>query len=408
LRNINSLLFDLRVKDEDAANALYLRILKFTAARPTVDGETLMKLGVYVFNSPALAHSENGYEVTAIGEQSVINLSADRPDIPIEVTRAYLNATITIITRPTADPVQRQLFYIAGHQILPRVQALLPSRTQELVEWMESLSSSMPRMLTQQSTYESLSAKSYQLKVDVSLAAIDKTTDDSARDEMCVGVAHAFTERNNLGDALIIAGRVKNAKVRSELTNLINFRRAVDLLERGNVFGARIVAEALSPSVGRSVLWLGIAQRFIEMADKEAAAEAIDRSLSDAHSTSDPRAPYLLIAASSILTKIDLLSALQTLAESVQSFNQKENGLSPTTTWTEQIKVGNVTRDFSLLIRGIPMNFKEALPQLLAADFNETIVRISMIKDEQLLGQALVSVGTATVRSRLGSLRLKD
>jgi hypothetical protein len=400
LRNINSLLFDLRLVDGAASDALFVRVLDFALAQPTLDAEVLAKLGTYVFNSPSLPPSRNGYEVAPVGEQFAINLSADRPGVPSDVIRAYLSAAVTALARPTSDPRQQQLYYITGYQLLPRVRQLLPSKEQEIIESLRTLSGTVPSVLTQKSTYDSLLADSYRLRIDVSLSAIDKIADETSRDVMCVGIAHAFSEEKKFGEALTIAARIKNAGARAELINLIRFSRAAHLLNRGEISKARLEADTLSQGVARSVLWLGIAGKLAESADKDAAAELVNKALNDARKVADPRSPLLLIAASSIMARVGspyASQALQAMFEGVQALNQQEKGRQSPVTWSEQVKAGKVTREFSLTVEGIPLRLKEALPPLLAYDYDGTLSNVMTIKNEQLLGQALVSIAHATL-----------
>lgn len=399
LRDINSLLFDLRLKDGATSDALYLRVLNFALAQPVLDAEILAKLGTYVFNSPSFPLSKNGYEVAPVGEQFAINLSADRPDVPSAITLAYLNAAITLLARPVSDPRQQQLYYITAHQLLPRVRRLLPSRQQELVESMRALSGTIPFILTKESTYDSLLEESHRLRVDVSLGAIDKTADETARDTMCVGIAHAFSEENKFDEALTIAGRIRSAEVRGELINLISFRRAAHLLSHGEIIKARSEADALNEGLARSVLWLGIASKLAEGNEKGAVVESVNNALYDARRMSDPRSPLVLIAASSILAKVGSLDALQTMFEGVQALNRQDNGRQSPIIWTEQVKAGKVTREFPLTVEGAPLSLKEMLQPLLAYDYDGTLSNVMTIKNEQLLGQALVVIANSTLGS---------
>lgn len=397
LRNVSGLLSTLRERNKAVADEFFLRLLSLAVEQRALDGETLMKLGTYVFTSPALSPNEGGYEMKSVGGVFVVNLSADRPEVSPEVTRAYLQAAITVLTRPTADPEQQRLYYIAGRQLLPRVRALLPSRAAELDGWMKTLGDTLPHELTRDSAYETLSAQSYQLNLDTATKGIDKLPNDSARDAACVSLAHAFSEAGKFADAAALADRVREPSLRSQLSNLISFRRAAAALADGQVERAKSEADALTPGITRGVLRLGVAHELLQKADKPGAVEAIDQALLDARSTADPRSPQLIIAAASILSGIDARSAVETLSEGVEALSQKGAGASPAA-WSERVKAGAVVCEFSLLVKGVPLSFEDALPSLLAADFDGTVTRVMMIGTEQALAPALVGLATGTLK----------
>lgn len=397
LQSVNAFLFDLRLKDAAAADALFMRVLKFTADRPTVDAELFARLGTYVFRSPAVPPDENGYEVSAVGNQFAVNLSADRAGVPATVTRAYLNAAVTLLTRPVADPRQQQLYYITGRQLAPRVRKLLPSREPEFAQGMRNLSGTVPEALTRDSTYAPLSAESYRLDLDVSLGAIGRARDETARDEICVGVAHAFLEGKKFDEALVVAGKIGGAPLRSEVTDLIHFRRAADSLELGDVSQAQASADALAPGAARVLLRLGIARKLADRDEKDAAAEYVNKALYDVRKMPDGVAPLLLFAAAGVTAKIDSVSASQTLEEGVQALNRQENIRPGAMAWSAQVKAGRVSRAFPLTVAGVPASIRDALLPLLASDYQGTLSNILAIRDEQVLGQALVAAAAATL-----------
>ena len=391
LRRINSFLFDLRLKDAAMADAFFSRILNLMVAQPSVDAEALMRLGTYVFNSPAVPPTANTHEMTTIGGQFVVNLTADRPDVPPAVVRAYLDTVVTVLSRPAASIGQPQLSYILGYQVLPRVATLLPNRLAELNEGMSKLERFIPLALTQKSTYEPLAAESYELKIDISLKTLAGTADAAVHDAKCISIAHAFCEAGKFNDALTIAERTKDASARSKLIALIKFRRAADLLNRGEVLPAREIANDLDQSVPRILLFLGLAQQSVKKSDKTMAVELINTALTEAHKLDDPRGPQLLVAAASMLAQIDAEAAQQALAQGVAAFNKKDRPQLSAISWSERVGLKQVS-EFSLSVEGVPLDFNQALPALLTKDFDGTVLSIAALKEELVLGPALVSI----------------
>lgn len=397
IKEVPNFLFELRSKDEAAATEFFTRTLTVAVARPALDGDTLMRLGTYVFNSPAVPPTESGYEMVEVGGLRVVNLTADRDGIPSEAVRAYLRAVLTVLARPPADLRQQQLYYILGQQLLPRVKLLLPSERDELAAAMDKLAAAVPAELTRPDTYRSLAAESYQFNLDASAKVLDLAPQGNARDAMLLGFAHSYFEAGRFADASALAGKAQNIDLREALIKAINFGRVAGLLG-SDLSQVKREAESVAPGVHRGMLWLGAAQRLRGLGDREGAAHAIERALAQLRDSTDPRAPYLLVTAAYIYHDINRQAAAGLLAEAVQAFNRDGAGKATPVKWSVEIRSGDVVREFSLLISGVPTSLEETLQPLVAADFESTVGSVMSINNEQALGAVLTALTASTLR----------
>ena len=93
---MNIFLLRLRSKNEAAANALYLETLGQLVRDPTVDADTLVRLGSYVFNSPRINLSDpntppDSIMLIGVGSLLVTDITGDRPNVPLALIRAYID-----------------------------------------------------------------------------------------------------------------------------------------------------------------------------------------------------------------------------------------------------------------------------------------------------------------------------
>ena len=95
---------DLRKQSESAANQLFLDALSQLANQPSVDMSSFAMFGTYIFTSPRLDDSDpRAVMITRVGDIGMIDITADRPDIPQALVRAYLQTAVALLSRQITD-----------------------------------------------------------------------------------------------------------------------------------------------------------------------------------------------------------------------------------------------------------------------------------------------------------------
>jgi len=397
-RGMISLLNELRRNDEAAANALFLKTLDRLIAQPVVDANDLLRIGTYLFTSPLADLSPGAFQMVIVDKILVYNVSAERPDIPPEIVRAYLNTAITILTRPVSDPKQKQLYYAAGYQLLPKAQQFIPDRAPQLAAAMQALIPEISPALTQEATYTNLKSTSRVTNVEEALGEIDKISDERSRDARYLSLIFTLWDQGEFIRARTVAAKVKDPTARVRLVTLIDFGEAAKSLDRGETTLAEEIAGKLSPGIERAVLWLGIVRACAEKGDAQRTSEAANAALKEARRVADGRRPFLILATAGQLARFDPIGALQALSEAVQAFNAEEVKSLAQVQWSQMIEAGKLRRNFSLKVKGIEYGFDQALLPLVTADFDGTLAIVSDLKDERVLAPGLIALAAALLK----------
>jgi len=396
---LNYFLGDLHSKDETLANALFIEILDRLVAEPAVDANDLLLLGTYVFTSPTFDNpaKHGSIQWVLVDQLPVINISADRPGVKPAIVRAYLDSAIKILTRPVSDLKQRQLYYVAAYQLLPKAQQFAPDRVPELAEAMRALTPDIPQSLTQESTYTIL-RRTGPLALDEEMRDINNISDEQRSQVRYLALAHSLWQRGEFYDARAIAAKIKYPSTRTQLMTLIDFGEAAKLIERGETTLAEEKAAKLSAGVERAVLWLGIARARAEEGDIQRASEAINFALSTARQVDDARRPFLILSASAQLAHFDPVITGPTLTEAIREFNAQKADSLARVQWSQSIVIAGLQRDFPLKVKGIEYGFDHNMPALITADLEGTLAQVSNLKSEQQLAQGLLAIAKALLK----------
>lgn len=393
----------LRLKNETAANAIFISALNQLAAQPFVNAQDLLLLGNYIFTAPLSELPSDAILITSVGGVLVQNISADRPGIAPAVLRQYLETAVNILTRQISDPRQKQLYYLAAYQLMPRVKQWLPDRAQLLATSMASLVPSIPPALTNDSTYANLGRTSLVGDTDEELREIEKIPSEQRREGRYLSLTFSLYRRKDFSQARVVAQRIKDLQARGQLDTLIDFGSAAKTLQSGEFTKTAEIANKLPAGIERAILWLGLAHAYLKAERNTVAAEAIDDALRDTRKVGDARRPFLIFAAATAMTHIDRLRAMEIGVEAVKAFNNESRDSLASIRWTQPVTCGSARRDFPLTIEGIQLDFASAVRDLVDAEPERAAEMTSELKDENLLGQALLAV----VRNRLTSLNRK-
>ena len=392
-----SVLKELRRKDEPAANALFPKTLERLVNEPAVDAEHLLYLGTYVFTSPKADPVRDSDIQVGVGRILVYDITADRPNIPPGLVRAYLEAATQILTRRISNPKYRPHYYAACYLMLPKAKKFAPHLAPYIAAAMHALASDVPPELTQESAYKNLAATAPK-DFDETLKEIEDIPDEDSRDARYLSLVFDLWHAGNYIKARSVASRLSEREVRDRLAILIDFGEAARLLERGQTAVAEETAGKLPIGIERAVLWLAVSRKRAAEGDSRRAAEAIDNALAAANKVDDAHRPFLLLNASSQLAHFHKTLASSTLAEAVREFNRQQPEALAKVKWEQRVDAGPLWRDFPLKVKGVEFGFEQTLPPLVANDVEGVVAVVNDLKVEGAQAQSLLALAGALLK----------
>ncbi|HEX8144092.1 MAG TPA: hypothetical protein VF553_15940 [Pyrinomonadaceae bacterium] len=394
---MSSLLIQLRIRNEPAANALFLKTLDQLLSEPAVDAELFFRLGTYVFTSPKLDGSADPTVVAFVALRNVglgvPDLTADRPGVPPTLVRAYLNTAAKLMLRPIADPKQRQLYYVLGYFMTPKAEKFAPELVSVMTAAMSTLASTVPPELAQESSYANFRVTAPK-EPGERLQDIESLPDQNTRDIGYMIFVYELWQKGDFKRARTIAAKIMDTGTSAQLQTLIDFGEAARLLDKGNtsLAEAEKIAGKLPLGVESAVLWLGIAYASAEAGDMQHADEALSAALKAARSVEDARKPYLMLNAAIQYARFDRVQMVSALAEAVREFNNQTTEALARVIWRQKVTIGVVGREFLLKMRGVEYGFGPSMPKLAAMDMEATLAEVLKLKGEQQQAQGLLAL----------------
>ena len=394
-----SLLKELRVKDEAAANALFQQTVQSLAAQPNVDIKNLLHLGTYVFTSPkVIAQGLTDIHAVAqigVGNQLVYDITADRPGVPPPIIRSYLDAAVSVIIRPVEDPAEKQLFYIASYLLLPKTERFAPDLTPRIAAMMQRLSADVSPELVKGDAFKNLSTTSSGRSSSEILKDIEKVPDQNLRDSNYLRLAHTLWSRSDFTQAREVVAKIKDTAVQTQLNSLMDFGEAAKLIKEGtevSLTSAEELTGKLPEAIDSAILWLGIAQAWVKLGKVPNAREALNSALRAANKVNDARRPHLLLAITSQLTKVDPEQVKFSMENAVTSFNSQKPEALNKISWQRNVEFGKTSLNFPLKVEGVQFGFAQALPALVAKDLDGTLEILKLLQTEELKAQVMLSL----------------
>lgn len=391
------LLKELRLKDEAAANELFLKTVRQVAADPDSKPNDLLLLGTYVFTSPGVNNSDPAAVAQLpVRGLSVYDITADRPNIPPALTRAYLRAAVEKLTRRTSDARQRPYYYIASYLMLPKLQKFAPDAAPRLAAAMQNLVPDIPQWVTQESSYQS-STDTTPKDFDAEVREVEKLPDVTERDVRYLMLGHRAWEAKDFKEARVCASHISNGDIRSRFNALIDFSEAAREFDRPrpNIEEVEKISDRLTDGTARSLLWLGVVRAHVSANEPQRAAAAVNAALKAARSIDGPRRPYLILNAAGQITGPDPAFAQQLLVEAVKGLNEQDEQSLKQVEWQEWVKFGPLALEFPLDVKGINLGLDDALRRIAQSDVEGTTASVRMIKDERNRAEALVDLTAA-------------
>jgi hypothetical protein len=395
-----SFLILLRLKNESAANALFLKVLDHLVAQPVVTADSLLLIGIYVFTSPTFDPSDQSIapdtvRLVGVGKLLLSDITGDRPNIPREIVRSYLKAATMILSRQVVDPGQRTQYYAASRLLLPKTVKFTPELTEMMAGVMQRLSPDIPQELTMDSSYVNFKVDAPK-ELTETIKEIEKEKSAQRRNERYLILIADLWRRADYSGARALTSKISDPEASADLETIINFKEGSDKLGRSELLGeVEATARKLPPGVERTLLWLGISRAYLKAGDVPRAYESLTASTESARKIDDARRPFLTLNIASQFEQLDHLKAQSTLAEAVSQFNAQQPEALAQVSWERRIETGRMWRVFPLEVKGVDRDMKQTLLPLMKGDPEGTIETVRKLTDERQLASALLAVAAA-------------
>lgn len=396
---IVGVLVELRRKNESLANALFLKVLARLANEPNVNPNTLLFLGTYIFTSPKVSPDDPAATAqVAVGRVIVYDITADRPNIPPSLIRAYLQSATAALGRFTARSEELPLAYAAAYLILGKAKRLAPDLAPILSAQMQALSQDVPAAMLDDSTYKNL-AQSPPLNLDESLAEVDRLTDSILRDGRYLSIIEQLWRLKDYSRARTVNEKVSDQHLQLRLRSLIDFGEGAVALERGDVRTGEKLIEKMPFNIERTILLLGVAHAHLSAKRVQAAADALRDASQTAKKFDDARRSTLLLLAAGEMLKVDPVSGTTMFADVIKDFNNQKPESLRRIVWAQKVEKGPVVRVFPLNVNGVSYQLDPAFRELAKADAETAIVSASGLIDEEVCANAMLAVMDALLKS---------
>jgi hypothetical protein len=396
-----SLLNQLRLKDEPAANALFLATLNKLGEEPFVDGNTFLMLGTYLFTSRRAENlGATGIAQIGVGDLLVPDITGDRPGVPRPLVRQYVMTALTLLSHRVTQPTQQQLYYVIGYLLIPKAENFAPELVGPLASAMSSLVSSIPQELTDERTYQNFSVQPAR-SVDDLLKEIERMPSERHRNERYLSIVFDLWLKGDYDQAKTVVDKITDANAASQLSTLIDFTQTTRLIERGKIplSSAEAVANRLPSGLERSLLWLDIARGYARSEDAPQAKSAIYEALKSGQNIAGVSRPYLMLSAVNQFLMVDPAAALPIFVGAVKAFNGLERDNLAEELWQRRVETGLGWRDFSLKTKAVVSSFDDVLPRLAKVDFEGPLTAINELADEKRRAEALTAMASALLKS---------
>jgi TonB family protein len=384
----------LRKKDELEANRLFLQALNYFSQQPAVDIAEFHSLGLYLFTAPDVIDPD-ARVLTRVEDMIVPNIAADRPGIPLSLTRAYLATAADVLWRMSSDAQQRKSSYALCYMLLPKSSSVAPDLTAKLSAVMETLSPQVPTGLTSDSAYRYINAAP--TTTEEKLNAAENQPDQESRDMAYLEIALQAWRKGDFRTCRIAQRRISDLAASQRLATIIDFGDGVWTIKhnRADLAKADAIANRLPQGIERSILFQAIAKIQSNGPDSNLAEETIDNALKAARAVSDSRRSFVLLTAAAQLASLKSPAVHTAMAEVVKDFNSFEEPALSGLDWAQVVQVGPMRARFPLDVADIDFSFNEAFRTVAFYDPEAAMARAEELRHENLRAQSLVEVGRA-------------
>ncbi len=400
-----SILMRLRTQNPNEADRLYQQLLVRCTQQSDMDANIFARFGEYLFRSP---RSEPGGSGTMIrvGDIGMPDLTANIPDMPPDLIRAYLRTAIQIISRLTPNAEQRKVKYALGYMMVPKAQEFAPNLVPEIVAAMASLSTQVPVEYVEGDAYKYLTKK--ESAPEDRIKEIEKTPDSPTRDQLYLDMALNAARKEKFDTARLAQSKIEEDALKSEVDAVIQFAEVRKALKAKNpdVGEAARMTNKLPESFDKALLWLGIAAAAEKAKDRAATLENLWSARDTANRVGDERCPFLLMhAAGQLKTNGDPLSGI-VLGEALKAFNRFENIKDPD--FVRPIGLKATGNRYYLDVPGLKISFQDSFFKAVSGDADNAVYAVNDITDERLRGLAYVSLTKILLERKLPSMAAVD
>ena len=367
------------------ADALFLQSIRRLPAQRNFDLSLLPMYGTYVFTSPALDQNDlTSVSLLRVGSSSIAlaDISADRLNVSANLTVAYLQAAVQVLSSKANNSNRPELVYAVAYLLRPKIQKHAPQLLASLEQSLSTLTNQVSPELRNESSYKNFGQS--RPAFDDELAQIEKLEGAMQRDARYLSLFYEKWIHNDFRRARVLIDRISDLQVQQTLKVLTDFIEASGWLRGGEeeLEKARSVASRLPKGLEKSSLWLGLGRDYLTNKQHELATEALNEALKAAEADTDGRPLFLLIAAR-YLGQLDPSVSDATLMTAVKEFNKQPAlavaGFNP----RRLVTAGSHTVAFPISLDGINFGFAENLRFLLEQNFENTHTQIMNLVNEE-------------------------
>ncbi len=415
-------LLRLRRKDPPAAERLFLTAVGTLRAQPKPSSYHLMALGNYLFSSFDLIKRPefaDGYTIIDVGGVNVIRLQFTRPGNAPQTVRAYLEASLDMLSRVTTDTRLQQFDYAAAYQLLPKARESAPDLAPAFELAMKRLDPAVQEKM-KASAQERLSPSSPFARTDEENEEdLASTTDPAIRQRTAYQLALSALRRGDFPRARKFAAEMENNEFRARFVSLIAFGEAGKSVEDGRLEEAVAETKALLPGIERGLMLANIAASQIKKGDTKPAMALLDAAQREADEVSASLRPAFLLAITSVLARADRDAALTVLAQAVTAFNERDKIEKPSqnlvriisgrnsnaaeasfdanpTGFFMNLAAGGGWSSLPLRVKGVEAyDVNARLLRLFSAEAERAEAIVSQLQEEVRLGPALAALAAA-------------
>jgi hypothetical protein len=381
----------LRRVEPAAADAFFTRTLDRLAGESSTNANDLLIIGTYIYNSPLLAAASDpavkDKDGTVLymdtGDALVVDITANRPDVSVELVRTYLRSAVNVLTHPNRNVDDAPLDAAALRLLLVKAQSSIPELLPAITARLHRLGGTLDSTLD-----SGRFARNSSPSLDEQIADAENLSGDR-RDEALFAIVFTLYQAANFTRARQLAEMISDLSGRQKVLEALDFAEAAKSVESGNAATFEKTANTLPVGVARAMLRVAIAAHYARNKSKARAMEWLTAAANDCRRLdNDRRKPYLMLAVATVFAQSDLGSALGVLKEAVSAFNGTQ---SLHAQWFESVQIGSVQREFSLNLKTVDKDVQVCIGKLTQADAGASMALLMTITDETVQGQSLVA-----------------
>lgn len=391
---IVGVLIELRRSDEKLANSLFLKVVDQVAAEPSLDPDTLLYLGTYIFTSPRV-DPENHTAVAqiSVGGVLIYDITADRPGVPPLLIQRYLGAASRVICRPDIRRDQVTLYYVTAYLLLAKAQRFAPDLVPVINGAMQTLATGVSPELRDGKAYKGLQPEA-SAGLDEQLKEIEKIAGQDLRDERYLGLAGTLWHKKDYSAASLVTARISDQELKGQLDSLIGFGEATLAIRQQDLNAAAKIAAKMPQTIERAILWLAIGHSHAKAKRPETAVDNLNSAIRDARKLEDGRRAFLILSAASEMVNLDSNIATGLIEEAIKIFNAQEADSMKDVVWARKLEKGRTLRLFPIEVAGIKFGYHSAFLEFSKIEPQAAIAAAGGLSSENASAQSLLAVAT--------------